>query len=139
MEIKIFDKLPKEAKLIRKLVFMKEQGFENEFDEIDNISKHIVLYKDSKAIGTCRIFYSNERNSYILGRLSILKEHRGENYGLTILKAAEKEVKLQNYNKIELSAQCRVADFYKKSDYKEIGEYYLDEGCPHTWMRKTFD
>lgn len=44
MYTKIFTTLPQEAKNIRIEVFMKEQGFENEFDDIDTISHHIVVF-----------------------------------------------------------------------------------------------
>ena len=44
MQVKVYEKLPKDAIDIRLLVFVDEQKFEVEFDEIDNISKHIVLY-----------------------------------------------------------------------------------------------
>lgn len=37
MNTKIFTSLPQDAKDIRIEVFMNEQGFENEFDEIDTI------------------------------------------------------------------------------------------------------
>ena len=33
---------------------MKEQGFENEFDEIDENAKFALLSIDGKAVGTCR-------------------------------------------------------------------------------------
>ena len=36
MKIKHFDTLPEDAIFIRKEVFVKEQGFKNEFDEKDN-------------------------------------------------------------------------------------------------------
>lgn len=42
MNTKTYTTLPQEAKDIRIEVFMKEQGFENEFDDIDQISSHIV-------------------------------------------------------------------------------------------------
>lgn len=38
------DTLCEEAKLIREEVFEKEQGFLDEFDEIDEIAKHLVFY-----------------------------------------------------------------------------------------------
>ena len=37
MIIKIYEEIPQEAKTIREAVFMKEQGFKDEFDEIDQI------------------------------------------------------------------------------------------------------
>ena len=57
MEVKIFDYLPEDAYKIREDVFIKEQGFVNELDEIDNIATHIVLYIDNEPVGTCRVFF----------------------------------------------------------------------------------
>ena len=37
MIIKMYEEIPQEAKTIREAVFMKEQGFKDEFDEIDQI------------------------------------------------------------------------------------------------------
>ena len=42
MKIKIYDFLSADAKIIRKQVFMEEQGVKNEFDDIDNISYSYV-------------------------------------------------------------------------------------------------
>ena len=56
MEIKIYNQLPDEAKEIRLEVFVKEQGFEEEFDDIDETAAHIVLFDGSHPVGVCRIF-----------------------------------------------------------------------------------
>ena len=47
MNILIYDTLPDEAAEIRRAVFVEEQGFHNEFDEIDKRAKHIVLYDNN--------------------------------------------------------------------------------------------
>ena len=57
MEIKAYEKLPKEAKDSRREVFVDEQGFKNEFDDIDNTAIHLVCYDNENPIGTARIFY----------------------------------------------------------------------------------
>ena len=44
MEYKVFDSLPDDARNIRLKVFVEEQHFQNEFDNNENKSKHIVLY-----------------------------------------------------------------------------------------------
>ena len=72
MEIKTYDKLPKEAKDIRREVFVDEQGFKNEFDDIDNTAIHLVCYDKEKPIGTARIFYDEELKGYHFGRNNIL-------------------------------------------------------------------
>lgn len=47
MIIQILDHITDEIKQIRIDVFMKEQGFEDEFDEIDEIAKFVLLYIDA--------------------------------------------------------------------------------------------
>ena len=54
MIIQILDHITDEIKQIRIDVFMKEQGFEDEFDEIDDIAKFVLLSIDGKPAGTCR-------------------------------------------------------------------------------------
>ena len=136
MKIKIYEQLPEDAKYIRRKVFMEEQGFENEFDDIDNMCTHILIYDSANPVATCRFYYNDERQSYVIGRIAVLKEFRGKNYGAELLKAAENEITKKQGNSIELSAQVRVADFYEKNGYVALDEVHDDEGCPHVWMRK---
>ena len=57
MRVEIFQTLPKCAAEIRQKVFVEEQGFQNEFDNIDLNAVHFVLFDDSDVlIGTCRVF-----------------------------------------------------------------------------------
>ena len=136
MKVKIYEKLPEEAKMIRTKVFVKEQGFENEFDEKDSISIHIVLYDLSKPVATCRFYHSEERQCYVIGRIAVLKEFRGLNVGSKLLEVAEKEILDRNGSIAELSAQVRAAAFYEKNGYHSLGDVQVDEGCRHVWMRK---
>ena len=80
MEYKIFDNLPQEAKYIRTAVFIDEQGFKNEFDEIDDTAKHILIYHDGKAVGVAR-FFSKDGKEYHIGRVAVLKPYRKYGYG----------------------------------------------------------
>ena len=115
-EIRFFDKLPEEAKHIRITVFVNEQGFSNELDEIDNTAIHALLF---------------------LGRIAVLKEFRGLDLGTEIVKAMFEKAKSLGAEKCEISAQCRAMEFYKKLGFKEDGEAYLDEYCPHIHMEKS--
>lgn len=136
MEAKIFEKLPEEAKMIRTKVFMEEQGFENEFDEKDRISIHIVLFDLLNPVATCRIYHSEERQCYVIGRIAVLKAYRGRDVGSELLKVAEREIRNRNGDIVELSAQVKAAPFYEKNGYFSMGDIHVDEGCPHMWMRK---
>lgn len=133
----LFNHLPKEANYIRNEVFIKEQGFINEIDDIDKTATHIVLFFDnSSPVATCRVFWSKEMNSFILGRVAVLKEHRGRNFGTEIVKEAERFVLNEGGKELQLHSQCKITEFYKKLGYKEFGEIEYEEDCPHIWMRK---
>lgn len=43
-----YDHIPAQAKYIREEVFVKEQGFHNEFDEIDSRAIHLVILWKAK-------------------------------------------------------------------------------------------
>lgn len=137
MEIKAYDKLPKEAKDIRREVFVDEQGFKNEFDNIDNTAIHLVCYDKEKPIGTARIFYDEKLKGYHFGRIAVIKSYRGKGIGRELLNFAEKIVKEKGGSSLSLSAQERVSGFYLKQGYEKRGEPYLDEYCPHIFMTKN--
>lgn len=130
-------KLPDEAKIIRHIVFEAEQGLIDEFDETDDIATHLMMYDDGeKPIATCRVFPDDERNTYILGRLAVIKEYRNKNLGSDIMFEAEKYVFGVGGKSIELHAQYQAAGFYEKLGYIKFGEIDDEQGCPHVWMRK---
>lgn len=134
MNTKIFTTLPQDAKDIRIEVFMKEQGFKNEFDEIDTISRHIVVFDEGKPIGTCRFF--KENNHYTIGRVAVLKKYRNLHIGNSLLESAENEIKKLNGDLIVVHAQVRIRPFYEKQGYIQFGQIDDDEGVPHVWMKK---
>ena len=78
MTIKCFDKLPDEAVKIRTLVFVEEQGFKDEFDSIDEIATHIVMFDGDNPVAVGRFFPSESppRRSIPSGE----KESKGVNH-----------------------------------------------------------
>ena len=139
MNIKVitFDVLPKDSKEIREEVFVKEQGFEEEFDTIDNQALHLVAYDEmDRPLGTCRVFKEDSDSIFFLGRLAVKKEFRSSGIGSELIFAAESAVRSKGGEYIHLHSQKRAMEFYKKCGYKEFGEEDLDEGCPHIWMKK---
>jgi predicted GNAT family N-acyltransferase len=136
MDIKLYEQLPEDAKYIRRNVFIEEQGFENEFDDIDDMSTHILIYESSDPVATCRFYYNDERQSFVIGRIAVLEKFRGKNYGVELIKMAEQEIVKMQGKTVHLSAQVRVSAFYKKNGYIALDEVYVDEGCLHVWMKK---
>lgn len=136
MEIKCYNTLPQEAMEIRKAVFVEEQGFQNEFDEIDTYAAHLVMFDNDLPIATCRFYREQGSDCYIIGRIAVIKNYRGRNIGTELLKEVEKIVRERKGDYIALHAQLRARRFYEKQGYSSYGEMDYDEDCPHIWMRK---
>ena len=135
--VKIYNFLCTEAKTIREKVFMEEHGFKNEFDEYDEMVPHAVLFMEGCAVATGRLLPGERSGDFIIGRVAVLPEFRGRNLGAQIMLALEQEARRVGGKRISLSAQCRASGFYQTLGYREIGEAYLDEFCPHILMEKS--
>ncbi len=134
MTIKTYNELPAEAAKIREEVFVREQGFCEEFDTVDNSACHIVLFLDGKAVATCRYF--SDGGSYKVGRIAVLKNYRGRNFGSAVLLEAEKQIAMLGGRSVILHSQLQACGFYEKLGYVPYGEIEPEEGCPHIWMKK---
>ena len=137
MHIERFLTKPEHALEVRITVFVKEQGFRDQFDAIDEYAAHFVAFDDDNhPIGTCRVFVSDNPEVYLLGRLAVVKEYRSQNIGSRIVALAEEHVKEVGGKELRLHAQYQVAGFYEKLGYVSYGEIEEEEGHPHIWMKK---
>ncbi len=137
MLIKVYkNRLPEDALYIRTEVFVREQGFQDEFDLIDESCIHIIGYEDDAPIAVCRCFYEHDPKVWHIGRVAVMKEYRGRGIGTLIMQEAENAILQSGGIAAELSSQCRAKHFYETLGYAETGDEYLDEGCPHILMKK---
>ena len=137
MTVESFSYLPEDALKIRIKVFVDEQGFIDEVDEIDSTATHLLLKDDNGSpIGTLRIFKGNAGDVFFIGRLCIIKEFRGRGYGALLLREAEKLVRSIDGKAISLHSQLQAKDFYEKSGYHQSGCLEYEQGQPHIWMKK---
>lgn len=138
MEIRITKRLETapEAAEIRKAVFICEQGFENEFDDIDGYAFHAVLFTEDNIPAACGRLYQSDGSRFIIGRIAVLKPFRRLGFGEKIVTALENKARELGGTETELSAQVRAKGFYERLGYSPFGEEYFDEYCPHIAMRK---
>lgn len=129
-------KVSQGERFVRVEVFMKEQGFQNEFDETDGHAIHITALNNGSAVGCIRLFPGSCEGEYILGRLAVIKSFRGTGLGAELVRRAEERIKELGGGRSTLSAQVRIKDFYRKLGYQECGDEYLDEFCPHVKMTR---
>ena len=129
-----YSTLPDDAKMIRTAVFEVEQGFYDEYDEIDSIATHLVMYDGDTPIACCRHFVGE--NCHLIGRLAVMKSHRGLGIGKKMMQECERSILACGGKKAMLHAQLRAKEFYEKCGYTPACEPDDEQGCPHIWMQK---
>lgn len=152
-----------DAALVRRVVFMDEQGYENEFDAIDEDPNciHVTLYVDGELAGCSRVFPEElERvvdaeppvlpacdmdegvaagETYIMGRVAVLPAMRRRGLASAIVEASAACACNAGAKLIKLHAQEYVLPLYAKAGYTQIAPVdYEDEGQARRWQIGTF-
>lgn len=124
--------------VVRKTVFVEEQGYtlEEEFDEYDEKCPHVVLFDGETPVATGRIVLLPDGMAK-LGRIAVLKSHRGLHLGAQIVEALITRAKTDGAVRAYVSAQSYAVPFYNKFGFEEYGEEYLDGRIPHRDMDMT--
>jgi len=122
----------KEAKRIRFIVFVEEQGVpaDLEMDENDAESLHALAYADGQAIGTGRLLPDGH-----IGRMAVLKQWRGRGAGKAMLRRLVDAARRRGHREVALSAQVHALEFYRAEGFEPQGAVYEEAGIPHQAMR----
>ena len=132
----VLDHLTEECRYIRQTVFVDEQGFQVEFDQLDDTAVHFLICVDGHPAATARMM-TGETGEYIIGRVAVLPQYRSDHLGSRIMQLAHREAERRGGKKTVVSAQCRVQPFYESLGYVASGAIYLDEFCEHIHMEKV--
>lgn len=122
-----------DAHAIRIKVFVEEQGFVSEIDDLDDEAWHLVMYDGVTPAATARAFI-DDAGLCKIGRVAVMREYRGQHLGEQLMLHFEDELKKLGARQFKVSAQVRASGFYEKLGYVRHGEEYLDEYCPHVDM-----
>ncbi|MFV0518639.1 MAG: GNAT family N-acetyltransferase [Lachnospirales bacterium] len=128
---------------IRYEVFVKEQNVseELEMDGLDHLCTHISLIDEDKGKVFACSRVIEKKDGFYIGRVAVLKEYRGKDYGKMVVLETEKYLKSKYFDKevteIFLNAQIQVIDFYKKIGYVEIGDFFYEANIKHKKMKKN--
>ncbi|MFR4401942.1 MAG: GNAT family N-acetyltransferase [Peptococcus niger] len=129
--------MPPEAEAIRRTVFIEEQAFVEEFDALDDLALHLVVYDDDVPVGTARVFSDpDEPEIYRIGRVAVSKRSRKSGAGRRVMALAEALILAQGGQRVELHAQAQAKGFYEKCGYQQQGPGFMEEDCPHVLMVK---
>ncbi|MDE3017379.1 MAG: GNAT family N-acetyltransferase [Nitrospirota bacterium] len=122
-------------RLIRETVFVREQGvpLELEWDGQDPLYQHVLVWSDhGEPIGTARLYQEGKQAR--IGRMAVLKEHRGRGVGRALLSTLLDLARAQAMMKAYLAAQVHAVGFYERQGFQVTGELFEDAGIPHRAM-----
>lgn len=125
------------ARNLRQAVFVEEQGFKQEFDETDQLARHVLIRADGVPAATGRAFPGASAGIYTIGRVAVAKPLRGAGLGRVVMEELERYIRAQGGVMVELMAQEQARGFYASLGYQPTGETCMDEHCPHVMMRKA--
>lgn len=127
-------------RIIRQKVFVEEQGYENEFDDIDAApgTCHILALLEGVPVGCCRVFPEGP-GRWRIGRVAVLRDFRRRGIASALLKEAEDFLRAQGAGSVLVGAQCTAAELYRRSGYVVCGSVFYDEKTPHVPMIKNLD
>lgn len=118
---------------IREEVFIREQGVpaQLEWDGLDQSSHHaLALSVNGDAIGCGRITPDGR-----IGRIAVLPAWRGKRIGSAIMEALLDFAHSHDYQLLELNAQIEAVKLYRRFDFSEVGEVFMDANMPHIKMQ----
>ncbi|MGX4201101.1 GNAT family N-acetyltransferase [Bacillus sp. JK74] len=128
-----------DAFFVRKEVFVKEQHVpeEEEIDQFEDTSEHIVIYDGGQPVGAGRWRLKDGHGK--LERICVMKSHRSLGVGAIMMQALEKAAAAKGAGSFILHAQTQAVPFYEKQGYRVTsGEEFLDAGIPHLEMIKEY-
>lgn len=120
---------------IRMAVFVDEQNVppEEELDELDATSQHVLALWNDMPAGTARCFEKSP-GVWKIGRVAVLAQYRQHKIGASLMRAAESAC--AGAKEFILTAQCQALPFYERLGYVAEGPEFLEAGIPHRFMRK---
>lgn len=129
-----WQELAHSAKAIREIVFIQEQHIstEDEWDDLDAICTHFVVYVQDQAIATARLLPNHS-----IGRVAVLTTHRGLKIGQKLMQAVIAYGKQEQRPFLKLSSQVHAIGFYQALGFIVQGQEYLDCGIPHIDMHMS--
>ena len=119
---------------LRSEIFVVEQKcFYQDLDDKDKFCYHLFLEDADEIIAALRIIPENVSYSEMaIGRVVVKKSYRNQGIATKMMqKAIDLIINHFNKNKIKLSGQAHLIDFYIKLGFKKVSNSYMDAGIKH--------
>lgn len=126
------------ARVIRQAVFVEEQACppEEEWDQYDGCSRHLVLLNGDKpaATGRWRSTIYEGMSVAKIERIAVLKEYRGSGLGRKVVEALINDARSDGFDCFVMHAQSHLRKFYESLGFSVVGAEFEEVGIPHFLM-----
>ena len=119
---------------LRAEVFVVEQNCPyQDLDDKDQSSYHLFLEDNGQIIAVLRILPENiAYKEMAIGRLIVKKSYRGKGISRKMMARAMGFITEDlGKEKIRLSGQAYLSDFYQSLGFEKVSEMYLEDGIEH--------
>ncbi len=124
----------KNSQIIRRKVFVDEQGIplELDLDGLDERSSHALATDNGSLIATARLYSSNGKHS-VMARVAVFEEYRGKGTATKIINSLISHAKNSGFSTIEIHAHEYLKKYYEKFGFcfiknvEVVGEHQLIE------------
>lgn len=138
MEFKILNDLNEDIVAIRQEAFVIGRGVpvEIELDGRDSDLLHFCMYDKDKLVSYLRAEDVGKGIMHV-GRVATSADMRGKGYGRELFEYLFNYAKKNGFTALEVSAVHTAVGFYEKLGFVCEGEYYLETGVNHIYMKKS--
>ena len=119
----------------RAKIFMFEQKiWYLDMDNVDYNAQHLFLEENGEVVAYLRAFLGENDGEMRIGRVLSVEHNKG--LGTKLMEKAMAYFKDINVKKICLDSQIPAVGFYKKFNFKTVGQEFIEAGIPHIKMVK---
>jgi predicted GNAT family N-acyltransferase len=125
--------LIQQAFVIRKAVFVEEQGVDGDLEyDHEEEANHYLLFLGEKPIATAR--WRETEKGIKLERFAVLPQFRNRGIGEIILKEVLKDVSSSG-SMVYLHSQVKAVSFYERNGFFKTGKQFTEAGIEHFFMK----
>lgn len=124
---------------LRSLVFVVEQNcIYQDIDGKDEKALHLIGTIENEIVAYARLFKPGDYfENASIGRVVIHPEARNYKFGHKMMEEAIEGINNHfNENKITISAQLYLKNFYESHGFLQTSEMYLEDDIPHIEMKR---
>jgi ElaA protein len=123
---------------LRSLVFVVEQNcVYQDLDGKDDKALHVLGYQNEQLVAYSRLFDANQYfENASIGRVIVHPDYRIKKFGHELMKVSKAAIASKfDTNKITISAQLYLKNFYESHGFIQTSEMYLEDDIPHIEMK----